>query len=80
MNIDWACNSQVFTIMGGYFIEEFPKLNANNEMDSLRFILKMYLEMISRGYTQVTEVGQTEGKFSKTRYEPYEIKDGVSLP
>ncbi|KAH7514296.1 hypothetical protein FEM48_Zijuj11G0073700 [Ziziphus jujuba var. spinosa] len=72
-----AAKGEAFLLQGGDCAESFKEFNADNIRDTFRVFLQMAITLI---YGAQMPVGRMAGQFAKPRSQPFEVRDGVSLP
>ncbi|CAK9320576.1 unnamed protein product [Citrullus colocynthis] len=75
-----AALGNAFLLQGGDCAESFKEFSANNIRDTFRILLQMGVVLMFGGQMPVIKVGRMAGQFAKPRSDPFEVKDGVSLP
>ncbi|XP_068634253.1 phospho-2-dehydro-3-deoxyheptonate aldolase 1, chloroplastic-like [Aristolochia californica] len=75
-----AAVGKAFLLQGGDCAESFKEFHANNIRDTFRVLLQMGVVLQFGGQMPVIKVGRMAGQFAKPRSDPFETKDGVTLP
>ncbi|KAI3938798.1 hypothetical protein MKW92_046439 [Papaver armeniacum] len=75
-----AAVGKAFLLQGGDCAESFKEFGANNIRDTGGFLLQMGVVLTFGAQMPIIKVGRMAGQFAKPRSDPFETKDGVTLP
>ncbi|XP_026432597.1 phospho-2-dehydro-3-deoxyheptonate aldolase 2, chloroplastic-like [Papaver somniferum] len=75
-----AAVGKAFLLQGGDCAESFKEFGANNIRDTFRVLLQMGVVLTFGAQMPIIKVGRMAGQFAKPRSDPFETKDGVTLP
>jgi len=71
---------KAFLLQGGDCAESFAEFSEENLRSFFRVLLQMTMALMYGAGCPVVKVGRIAGQFAKPRSDPFEKKDGVSLP
>ncbi len=69
-----------FLLQGGDCAESFDLCDASTIVNKLKILLQMSLVLAHGGRMPVLRVGRFAGQYAKPRSEPFETRNGVTLP
>ncbi len=75
-----VAEGRAFLLQGGDCAESFAEFHADNIRDTFRVLLQMAVILTFAAACPVVKVGRMAGQFAKPRSEPFEERDGVTLP
>lgn len=75
-----AGRGQAFVLMGGDCAESFADSGADRIRARIRTILQMAAVLTYAASVPVVKIGRMAGQFAKPRSNPFETRDGVTLP
>src|SRR5438477_4298818 len=75
-----AAQGRRFLLQGGDCAEQFDECTADIITNKLKIMLQMSLVLVQGSKKPVTRVGRFAGQYAKPRSEPFETRDGVTLP
>ncbi|MCI1895650.1 MAG: 3-deoxy-7-phosphoheptulonate synthase class II [Ancrocorticia sp.] len=75
-----AGRGQAFVLMGGDCAESFADSSADRIRARIRTILQMAAVLTYAASVPVVKIGRMAGQFAKPRSNPFETRDGVTLP
>ena len=75
-----AAHGKRFLLQGGDCAEQFDECTADIITNKLKILLQMSLVLVQGSKKPVTRVGRFAGQYAKPRSEPFETRDGVTLP
>lgn len=75
-----AAEGRAFILQGGDCAETFESVTAANIRDQLRVQLSMAVVLQYAAQVPVVKVGRIAGQYAKPRSNPFETRDGVTLP
>jgi 3-deoxy-7-phosphoheptulonate synthase len=75
-----AARGKRFLLQGGDCAEQFDECTADIITNKLKILLQMSLVLVQGSKKPVTRVGRFAGQYAKPRSEPFETRDGVTLP
>ncbi|KAF6153009.1 hypothetical protein GIB67_021614 [Kingdonia uniflora] len=75
-----AAMGKAFLLQGGDCAESFKEFTANNIRDTFRVLLQMGIVLAFGAGKHIIKVGRMAGQFAKPRSDPFETKNGVTLP
>jgi 3-deoxy-7-phosphoheptulonate synthase len=75
-----AVRGERFLLQGGDCAESFDACNSPTIADKLKVLLQMSLVLVHGAQRSVVRVGRFAGQYAKPRSEPFESRNGITLP